>query len=274
MFRYLFEYDVRCVRRPTAAAPRLAICQSATRSSISISHFNQASDVFEIGPGSGYTAYWLAQQLHSLTLSDIAAQSLRSLETRLACRSNIQFLQWDICKPGLAEAAGKKFDAAFGLDIFEYMADAHTALCNLASVLKPNGMLLLFYPNFAPGTSHGIHYFRTVAEAQDALQTAGFRRWDIFPVRLRPLSGALFKIFHEVPLRLYRGHGCREVSNVRNFDATWTAQKSGQLERFKPFINSYWDMLGRAMRFRGSVYRRDASASDIVGRQLVIRAWR
>jgi SAM-dependent methyltransferase len=235
---------------------------------------NQASDVLEIGPGNGYTAYWLAQQLRSLTLVDIAAQSLRALETRLASRSNIRFLQWDVCEPGLAEAAGRKFDAAFGLDIFEYMTDARAALCNLASVLKPGGMLFLFYPNFAPGTSHGIHYFRNVAEAQEALQAAGFQRWDIFPVRLRPFAGALFKIFHEVPLRLYRGHGCREVSDVSNFDATWTAQQSGRLERYKPFINSYWDLLGRAMRFRGPAYQRDPGASDIVGRQLVIRAWR
>jgi len=113
-------------------------------------------EVLEVGPGSGFTAFRLARQVRQLTLVEIAAEVIAVLREQLRHLPNIQYVCADLAQPGLVAHTQKQgFDAAFALDVLQYVVDPAAALRNLRDVLRPGGKLLLSYPNIPPRWATG-----------------------------------------------------------------------------------------------------------------------
>jgi 2-polyprenyl-3-methyl-5-hydroxy-6-metoxy-1,4-benzoquinol methylase len=232
-------------------------------------------DVLEIGPGSGFTAFRLARQVRRMTLVDVAAEPLTELRRQLRHLPNVNFASADLSRPGLSEQLKQDFDAAFGLDVLEYVADPAACLRNLASVLRLGGESLLSYPNVPPPAGDGVTYFSKLSDLERVVAQAGFRNWQIFAVQLRPFIAEIYRALHEWPLQFYRARrNSSQDGKPQTYDATWTFQRRKRLLRYKVPLHLLWAVLEKALRVPGDLFEAEAVTEEILGRQLVIRACR
>ncbi len=230
----------------------------------------------EIGAGSGYTAYCLAGQVDHLTIADYAEVTLSDLRGKLGTVPNISFAKADLSQPNLESTVGRDFDFMYGLDMFEYVPDALCGFKNIASVLKPGGAMFLTFPNQTPPKGDGVTWFPTLGELETNLRQAGFARWEIFTVRQSAYASAVYTLLHEWPLFLYRRlRGSRKQEELpQTYEETWAFQNRGKLQALKPAIHFYWAFLNSVLKLSGHVFRKTAAAQDLLGQQLVIRAWK
>ena len=232
-------------------------------------------DVLEIGPGSGFTAFRLSRKVRQMTLVDVSAEAIADLQKQLHELPNLEFVCADLSAPGLAGRLKRTFGAAFGLDVFEYVVDPSTCLNNLASVLRPGGQLLLSFPNVPPPVGDGVTHFAHRAVVEGLLRKAGFRRWELFAVRLQPFAAAIYAALHEKPLALYRRlRGGSRHARPQTYEATWAFQQRQKLLHYKGVVHLFWAALGGVMRAGGDVFAKRSLTNGILGRQLVIRAWK
>jgi SAM-dependent methyltransferase len=232
-------------------------------------------NILEVGPGSGFTAFWLARLVHSLTLMDASAKSLADLGKQFRHSRNVRCLCTDLTRPGLASQLKQRFDVAFGLDVFEYLVDPANCLRNLGEVLRDQGELFLTYPNVAPPLGDGVTYFSEYSEIESLLEQAGFESWEIFAVRLRPYPSLVYRVLHEWPLRVYRRLRKRNrLTGLLVYDVTWAFQHRKKLSRFRSPLHLFWLALGAVMRLDGDIFTREPATERVLGRQLVIRAWK
>lgn len=229
--------------------------------------------VLEVGPGSGFTAFRLAPSLQQMTLIDISAQAVERVRKLLSSHANVGYGCADVCEPGLAQTLGKRYDIAFSLDVFEYVADPAACLRNLAAVLRPNGELMISYPNVPPPKGDGVTWFQDSSQLERLLQDAGFQSWEIFSVRMRPYSAAMYWLFHEFPLSLYRRMriGSR-TPRPQIYEETWAFQHDGQLRRFNFALEILWMFISWIIRIPGDVFVYEPANGNVLGHQLVIRA--
>ena len=233
------------------------------------------SDILEVGPGSGFTAFRMARHVRRLTLMDAAPGPLAKLQEQLGHLPGLILVCADVTRAGLAERLGQRFDAVYALDVFEYLADPATALRNFADVLRPQGELFLTYPNVPPPEGDGVTCFARLAELEELLERAGFRRWQVFAVRLRPYAAAIYRVFHEWPLQLYRQlRRPNREARPQTYDATWAFQHQSRLHRYKLLLHLWWLLVEGVMRLRGDLFTAEPVRDEILGRQLVVRAWR
>jgi SAM-dependent methyltransferase len=232
-------------------------------------------DILEIGPGCGFTAFRVAGKLRRLALVETSESALQVLKHDLRGMANIEFIQFDMSQPELTEPLRGRFDALFALDVFEYISDSAACLKNAVTALRPGGVLFLSYPNQPPPAGDGVTWFTDLAQLHQLLSAAGFRRWDIFAIKLRPYAALVYTIFHEWPLRLYRRMQRRgTASRPQTYEATWAFCNRSRFERYKTWIHAYWAFLSLLLRAGGNVFSAQAAASNPIGQQLTIRAWR
>jgi SAM-dependent methyltransferase len=235
--------------------------------------FSAHFEVLEVGPGSGYTAFRLAPHVRDLTVLDVSNELVRELRIDLVARSNIRFVVADLSRPGLTKTLPRVYDVAFGLDVFEYLANPATALLNLGGVLRPGGELFLTFPNVPPPAGDGVAYFAELSDLEHLLGEAGFRSWDVFAVRLRPFARFVYGTLHEWPLRLYRRLRRRApVARPQTYDGTWAFRNRRDMGRYRVLIHLAWAALALVLRLGGNVFVAERVNGAILGRQLVIRA--
>ncbi len=234
-----------------------------------------SSAVLELGPGCGYTAYWLAPQVRRLALVDIAAAALGELRQALLGRGRIEYAVGDISQPGSPAGLRGGFDAAFALDVFEYVADPGVALRNLCGLLRSGGELLLSFPNFPPGEGDGAIRFATSDELADLLRQAGFSRWRISTIRLRLGPRALYAAAHEWPLFLLRQLR-RSAGKPRSYDGTWAFQARRHMARLRPVLHLYWMALDRLLAPFAPVFTAQPAPAGaaLLRRQVLVEAWK
>lgn len=237
--------------------------------------YRQHMDVLEVGPGSGYTAYRLADAFRSMTLLDVAEAPIAELRQALAAVPNLRFACADACAPDFSQRAGGAFDALFALDMFEYVPNPAACLRNMAAALRPNGVLFLSFPNVPPPVGDGATWFTELGEIESLLREAGFVRWEIFAVRYRKYAAAAYTVLHEWPLRLYRRLRRRDgAERPQTYEATWAFRHREQMLRRKRTIHAWWAMVTTMLRLGGNVFKSEPLTGRLLGRQLVIRAWR
>lgn len=233
------------------------------------------SDILEVGPGTGFTAFRLARHVRRMALLDVAPRAVEELRRTLGHVPNIQFVCADVTAPDLAGQLQRKFDAAFGLDMFEYVKDPAACLRNLASVLRPGGELLLTFPNVPPPAGDGVTWFTDLAVLEAMVADAGFSRSRIFAVRPRRFAAAVYTVLHEWPLRAYRRvRAGDKQARPQIYEATWAFEHRDRLVRFKAGLHLFWTVLGWAMRLGGDVFVAKPVGDRPLGRQLVVRATR
>jgi 2-polyprenyl-3-methyl-5-hydroxy-6-metoxy-1,4-benzoquinol methylase len=237
--------------------------------------FYSKMDVLEVGPGSGFTAYWLARQARHLTLLDVAEEAVVELRQALRAVKNVEVVRWDLSTPGLANVVSKRFDAVFGLDVFEYIPDVSAFLANIHSVLRPGGCLFLTFPNVPPPKGDGVSWFSDISEVEELLRGAGFESWEVFAVRARPYARVVYAVGHEGPLRLHRRlrKGDRSA-RPQTYEATWTFRNRQNWARYRLVVHLWWVALGSVMRIGGPAFEAESCEDHALGRQLVVRAWR
>ena len=237
--------------------------------------FSQEMDVLEIGPGSGFTAYWLSHRVRHMTLLDVASETIDELSEELRAGTNFSFVTADVTISGLAARLEERFDAAFGLDVFEYLADPESTLRNLAEVLRPGGELFLTFPNTPPPRGDGVTYFDRAENLEELLKKAGFVKWQILVVRPRAFSAAVYRVLHDRPLAIVRDlRRGNPAVRPQTYENTWAFSQREQLSRFKIPLHLYWSALGQAIRLGGQVFKSDPPTTEILGKQIVVRAWK
>jgi SAM-dependent methyltransferase len=236
---------------------------------------DSTSNVLEIGPGSGFTAFRLARRVRSLTLADVSPEAVAALAADLEGVPNVRCVTADVTVDDFRGRVGGGFDAAFGLDVFEYVTDPAACLQNLADALRPDGELLLTYPNVPPPVGDGVTYFEHAADLERLLEKAGFRRWETGIATLRPWPARVYRALHERPLGLYRRLRARErIGRPQTYEATWAFRHGRRLLRYKLPVHLAWLGLDVIMRLGGPFFAYTLASGRILGHQLVVRAWR
>jgi SAM-dependent methyltransferase len=231
------------------------------------------SDVLEVGPGAGFTAFRLARRVRHITLVDVAPRAVEELRRALGHVPNLEVVCADLTAPDLAVRLERRFDAAFGLDSFEYMKDPAACLRNLASVLRPGGALFLTFPNTPPPAGDGVTWFTDLNVLETMLEQAGFTSWRIEAVRPRRFAAATYALLHEWPLRVFRRlrPGDR-AARPQVYEATWAFEHRRPLVKLKIALHLYWLVVDGVMRLGGKVFHVERVGDQPLGRQLVVRA--
>jgi SAM-dependent methyltransferase len=232
--------------------------------------------VLEVGPGSGFTAFRLARHVRKLTLVDVGADNVAQLQRVLRPRENVSVVCADVCEPGLGAKVGTRFDAAFALEVFELLPDPAACLVNFAEVLRPDGHLLLQFPNYPPPQNPGVTFFATRADLDRVMDAAGFRSWDVYALTLRAHASALYRELHERPLQLYRRIRSRNGGDGKplTYDSTWAFQQRHRLEPYKYVLHGMWSAFVAASRLGGPCFAREPLGEGILGRNLLVMARR
>jgi SAM-dependent methyltransferase len=231
--------------------------------------------LLEIGPGSGFTAYRLAPHILELTLMDVSEKNVAVLRENLGTIPNLRFVCADACTPGLAQHVATRFDAIYGLEVFEYLPNPGECLKNLAEMLLPGGALALEFPNYPGPKSPGITCFHRREEFDGLMRAAGFSSWEIYALRLRPFARLLYQVFHEQPLKIYRAR--RNRSNAQKpmkYDQTWTFQNRQKMEPKRYLLHTFWTLLMAAMRLGGDCFERRPLGGEILHHDLLVLARR
>jgi SAM-dependent methyltransferase len=236
-------------------------------------------DVAEVGLGTGFTSCWLAGQARSYTGIDVSAATVDRLRAELQHLPNATFVCADLAKPDVPDRIAKRFDVVYGLDVFEYVPNPQICLQNLARILQSDGMMLLSYPNVPPPRGDGVTWFEKKETLEALIVAAGFSRFEIVELRLRPWASKVYGLLHERPIGLYRNrHKAERATEDRPqiYEDTWAFQKGQRLNRYRPLLHGSWEVLGALMRLFGPVYESRELSGDqnMLGRQLLIRAWK
>src|SRR5207245_6613181 len=129
--------------------------------------------------------------------------------------------------------------------------------------------------NYPPPRSQGITYFPEREDLDRVMQSAGFASWDVYALRLRPLADALYRIFHERPIELYRRLRDRGGPALPlNYDEVWAFQQGHRLERYKYVVHGVWMLLAALLRAGGPCFARESLGSAVVNRNLLVVARR
>jgi len=212
-------------------------------------------DVLEIGPGNGFTAFWLARQVRHLTLVDISAENVRQLRQMLNGNSNVDVVCADVCGRSLKDVVGS-YDIAFGLEIFELLPDPAACLQNLAEVLRPGSQVLLQFPNYPPHRSPGETHFKKRSELERILRSAGFQEWAFYSLQLRTHARVVYGLFHERPLKLFRRIRERtHQKHILRYDQSWAFRTSHNLNSCKALVHSAWAVLSAGCSLGGNCFK-------------------
>jgi len=230
------------------------------------------NDVLEIGPGSGFTAYRLRSQFRAMTLADIAAESLETLRNELGASGRFDWLVADVASPGFAARLNRSFDVIYGLD--EYISDPATCLRNCAEVLRPGGLLFFSYPNVPPPKGDGVTWFEYSGELERLIEAAGFARWEVFVVHIRPAAALVYSLLHEWPLYCYRTFRTECPRRPQTYDTTWAFRNRGRFTPFKVAIHATWLLIASVLQIAGPVFCRKPAPASLLGQQVVLTAWR
>lgn len=235
--------------------------------------------VLETGPGSGYTGYRLAPLMQQVTLVDLKPLLILELRRRLAAVPNVNAEVADLASTQWPSSL-RDYDLVFGLDVFEYVPDPEQGLRNACRTLRSGGMLFFSFPNYPPPKGDGVTRFETRAPLDAMLQAAGFARWDIFAVQLRPWARAVYLALHELPLRILRRVRRKSgTERSQTFDQTWSFRNRSRLMALKGLVHLIWLLAEGIMQAGGPLFcaRPIAPPGDgttpIYG-HLVVRAWK
>jgi SAM-dependent methyltransferase len=234
---------------------------------------NPTMKVMEVGPGSGFTAFRLSRHVREISLVDVSFHNATRLRRELDAIPNLRFFCADVSMPGLAEITGTRFDAIYGLEMFEYVTDPSMCLRNFALGLREGGTLLLEFPNYPPEKSPGITFFRQRKELDAMLRAAGFQSWEVHALRLRPWARLLFDLFHERPMQAYRRTRERGKRwKPLTYDQTWAFQKKSHSSLTRACVHTFWTTLSGAMRLGGECFQQVSLGEEILNNDLVLVA--
>ena len=84
------------------------------------------------------------------------------------------------------------------------------------------------------------------------LGAAGFRRWEIFAIRVRPYARGVYAVGHEWPLNLYRRlRKSNPAGHPQSYEATWAFQNRKRWSQYRGILHFWWGVLAGVIRMGG-----------------------
>ncbi|ENM5738276.1 SDR family oxidoreductase [Vibrio mimicus] len=174
------------------------------------SHSEQPIAILEIGAGTGGTSHGILQSLpqgscEHYSYTDLGTLFLQRAREKFAAYPFIDYLLFDIEQPAQQQGLPRQqYDAIVAANVLHNAADLRQTLRNLASVLKPGGLLLMreitapkklfdfvFGTLVPPIRDTALRHGELFASQQDwqaALVDAGFVQSAAFPTADQPAS--------------------------------------------------------------------------------------
>lgn len=108
-------------------------------------------ELLEVGGGIGNLSRYLIDHSSRVTLSDIDESFCRILEQRFGRHPSLaRVMKLDLGLPGASGSLGKElFDTVIALNVIEHIQDDGLAVRNAASMLRPDGNLVVLVPAHA-----------------------------------------------------------------------------------------------------------------------------
>jgi glycosyltransferase involved in cell wall biosynthesis/predicted RNA methylase len=103
--------------------------------------------VLEIGAGMGNLSRQLAPRRARYIATDLDAEHLRRLRTRLHHRTNLETAVCDLANSAHFCALAGSVDTVVCLNVLEHVEDDGAALANIAQALEPGGRAIILVPN-------------------------------------------------------------------------------------------------------------------------------
>ena len=103
--------------------------------------------VLEIGAGMGNLSRQLARRRERYIATDIDAEHLLRLRTRLRHRPNLETAVCDLANPEHFRPFAGSVDTVICLNVLEHIEDDLAALANIREALEPGGRAILLVPN-------------------------------------------------------------------------------------------------------------------------------
>ncbi|MFN7936551.1 MAG: glycosyltransferase [Bryobacteraceae bacterium] len=150
--------------------------------------------VLEIGAGIGNLSRQLIARRKRYIATDLDAEHLARLASRLQHRPNVSFLQCDLANPAHFENLREAVDTVVCLNVLEHVEPEQTALRNIHDALIPGGRAIILVPQgqWAYGNiDHALGHHRRYSRPQlhDAVTAAGFTVEHILPFNRISLPG-------------------------------------------------------------------------------------
>ncbi len=112
-------------------------------------------DILEVGCGTGYGTFLLAERAISVSAIDYSSQAIR-----YAYRNyHAENISYSVMKAEKLQFASDSFDVALSSEVFEHLRDQRGHLREVSRVLRPNGLCFIATPN--PEISQGQNKFHT-----------------------------------------------------------------------------------------------------------------
>jgi SAM-dependent methyltransferase len=231
--------------------------------------------VLEIGPGSGITAFTLSRFVGGIAAVEVAAEAVAGLKEALSGCTNVEVILADLSKPGVSSQVGRDNDLAYALDVLEYVPTPEAFLRNVSESLSDEGEAFITFPNVPPPVGDGVTYFTSQQEIADLFKKAGFSEIEVFAVELTPYAKNAYWLFHELPLKVYRSFRTKPATLPQTYEQTWAFTARRKLLCLRPILHGYWRFISVILRLGGTTWRQyPIENNKVLGRQLVIRAWK
>jgi len=135
--------------------------------------------VLEIGAGIGNLSRQLVARRKRYVATDLDAEHVSRLASRLQHRPSVTVRQCDLSNPADFEALRESVDTVVCLNVLEHVEAEHTALANIHSALTPGGRAIVLVPQgqWAYGKideALGHHRRYSRDQLHGVLTTAGF----------------------------------------------------------------------------------------------------
>jgi len=162
--------------------------------------------LLEIAAGSGaWMPFWDGEGVHDYCGVDLSERAIDALRERYPAR---RLFQHDLNALHIGGVVGTGYDCVTAIDVLYHVVDDdrfRAVLADLASVLKPGGLLLLHdqFLHGAPQEYGGYIRWRRLADYESALAEAGFeilyrRPTFFFMVQASDYSGRAAQVMHAI----------------------------------------------------------------------------
>jgi len=181
------------------------------------------ASILECGCGVGFSSYLLAKEGFKVTGIDISPLFISEAKKGYGKQQDLRFLVEDVNNMSFID---RSFDSVCSIAFLEHIVDLKATLKEMCRILKKDGLLIIFMPNFLDPVEHLVKFLRWNAKDKykpwEARTRIGvfYQFMRIAFLRAGKASGLNKKIYYLKPILSNEKDLCGE-----DFDATWLTNR-------------------------------------------------